>query len=133
VNAGEFGRDAGVGCIGFDKPFVVCKVIVVSIKALLLAIEEFEGGRSFFPLVMASPVFDYFDDAVRHWEQSYCARFLDDTGIYVEDLVCALEVAGGTKQDARECGCLHCVGDNWIFVGFDIRSKGDLAVVFVEI
>ncbi len=132
VDAGEFGGDVGVGRIGFDEAFVVCKVIVFLIKALLLVIEEFEGGRSFFPLVTASPVFDYFCDTIRHWERSNCARFLDNSGIYVEDLVRALEVAGGTKENAREHACLHCVGDDWIFVGFDVRSKGGFAV-FVEI
>ncbi len=81
---------------------------------------------------MASPVFDYFDDAIRQREQNNCARFLDDTGIYVEDLVRALEVAGGTKENAGEHAFLHCVGGDWIFVGFDVRSKGDFAV-FVEI
>ncbi len=121
-----------MGCLGFDKAFIVCEVVVVPIKVLSLAIEEFEGGRSIFPLATASPVFNYFDDVIRHRKRSNCARFLDDTGIYVKDFVRVLEVAGGTKENAGERACLHCVGDNWIFVGINIRSKGGFAV-FVEI
>ncbi len=118
-----------MGCVGFDEAFVICKVVVVPIKALLLAIEEFEGGRSFFPLFTASPAFDYFDDAIRHRERSNCARFLDDPGIYVENLVRALEVAGGTKENARERACLHCVGDDLVFMDFDVRFKGGFEVL----
>ncbi len=57
--------------------------------------------------------------------------FFNDTGVDVEDLVCALLIASMTKEYARECARAHSVGNGWIIVGFDILgSKGGLAVFF---
>ncbi len=39
-------------------------------------------------------------------------------------------IASGTKEYTRERARVHSVGNGWIIVGFDIGSKGGLAVFF---
>ncbi len=54
----------------------------------------------------------------------------NDTHVDAKDLVCALTIASGTKEYARERARVHSGGNGWIIMGFDVGSKGGLAVIF---
>ncbi len=71
-------------------------------------------------LVSSSPIFNHGDDLVRHWKGDDYAGVFYYSRIDVEDLVCALAIASGTKEYAWECARAHGVGDCWIFMGFNI-------------
>ncbi len=58
--------------------------------------------------------------------------FFNNTHVDVEYLVCALAIASGTKEYARECAKAHGVGYSGVVVGFNVGSEGGLAV-FCEI
>jgi hypothetical protein len=81
---------------------------------------------------MSAPIFDNFDDPIRHGEGGDCTFFFSNTHVDVEYLGCALAIVSGTKEYAREHAKAHSVGNGLIFVGFDVGSKGGLAV-FLEI
>jgi hypothetical protein len=42
--------------------------------------------------------------------------------------VCALAIASGTKEYARKRAKVHCVGYSGVVMGFNVGSKGGLAV-----
>ena len=42
--------------------------------------------------------------------------------------MCALAITNGAKEYPRERARAHSVGNGWILVGFDVGSKGGLAV-----
>ncbi len=77
---------------------------------------------------MSSPIFDNFDDPVWHGEGGDCTGIFYGTLVDVEDLVCALPIASGAEEYPRERARVHSAVNGWIIVGFDIGSKGCLAV-----
>jgi hypothetical protein len=90
--------------------------------------EKFKGLCLVFLLVTSSPIFNNFDDPSQHGEEGDCTGFFNNTSVDVKDLVCALAIASGTKEYARERARAHTVGNGWIIVGFDVGSKVGLAV-----
>ncbi len=119
-----------MGNVRLDKALGVFKIIVVPVILLPFLIEEFKGFCLVFFLVGSSPFFDNFDDPVRQEEGGDCMGFFNNTHVDVKDLVCALVIASGAKEYPRECVRAHSVGNGWIIVGFNLGSKGSLAVFF---
>ncbi len=68
VDTGKFGRDVKMGNIQLNKAFVAFKIVILSVVLLPFAIEEFKRLHLVFLLVVSSPIFNNFDDPVRHWE-----------------------------------------------------------------
>ncbi len=80
----------------------------------------------------SAPIFDNFDDPIQHLEGGDHKGFLNDTRADVKFLVCALVIASGTKEYARERAKAHSIGNGWISMGFNKGSEGGL-VVFLKI
>ncbi len=126
----EFDGNVRMGNIQFDKALGVFNIIILPVILLPISIEKFKGIHLVFLLVAFSPIFDNFDDLIRHGEGGDRMGFFNNTGVDVEDLVCALAIASGTKEYASERARVHNVGNGWIIVGFNVGSKGGLAVFF---
>jgi hypothetical protein len=132
VNTWEFGGNIGVGNIQFDESLVIFEVIIVSGVLLPFAVEKFRVFCLVFLLVASSPIVDNFDDPIRHGKGSDQTGFFNNTRVDVQYLVCALALASGTKEYARERAKVHGVSYSGVIVGFNVGSKGGLAV-FCEI
>jgi hypothetical protein len=128
----EFGRNIGVGNIQFDKSLIVFEVIIVLVVLLLFAVEKFKGLYLVFLLVVSAPIVNNFDDPIRHGKGSDQMGFFNNTCVDVKYLVCALAIASGTKEYARERAKVHGDGYSGFVVGFKVGSKGGI-VVFCEI
>ncbi len=64
----------------------------------------------------SAPIFDNFDDPIRHGEGDDHMGFIKDTPVDVKYLVCALAIANGTKEYARKVQrgiVLVMVGSLW--------------------
>jgi hypothetical protein len=130
VDTRKFGGDVRMGNIQIDKALGIFEIVVLPVVLLPCAIEEFKGFHLVFLLVASSPIFDGFDDPVRHGEGGDCTGFFDHTRVDVEDLVCALAISSGAKEYPRARARAHSVGYGWIIVCFNVGSKGGLAVFF---
>ncbi len=119
-----------MGNIQFDKSLVVFEVIIVPVVLLLFAVEKFKGLCLVFLLVASAPVIDNFDDPIRHGKGSDQTGFFNNTRVDVEYLLCALAIASGTKEYARERAKAHGVGYSGVIVGFNVGSKGGFALFF---
>jgi hypothetical protein len=119
--------------IQLNKALGIFKIIVLLVILLPFAIEEFNGLCLVFVLLVSSQIFNDFDDPVQHGKGGNHTGFFDDTHFDVENLVCALVIASGAKEYPREHARGHSVGNGWIIVGFDIESKGGLAVFFNQV
>jgi hypothetical protein len=119
-----------MGNVKLNKAPGVFETIILPVLLLPFAIEESKGLCLVLLLVVSSPIFDDFDDPVRHREGGDHTGFIDDIRVDVEDLVCALAIAIGTEEYPREHARAHSVGNGWIIAGFDIGSIGGLAVFF---
>jgi hypothetical protein len=115
-----------MGNVQLDKALGILEIVVLPVVLLPFAIEEFKGFCIVFLLVVSSPIFDDVDDPVWHDHTG----FFDDTRVDAKDLVCALAIASGAKEYPRESARAHSVGNGWIIVGFNVGSKGGLAVFF---
>jgi hypothetical protein len=124
----EFGGNIWVGNIQFNKSLVIFNFINFPIVLLLFAVEKFKGLCLVFSLVASAPIVNNFDDPIRHGKGSDQTGFFNDTHVDVEYLVCALAIASGTKEYAREHAKVHGVGYSGVVVGFIVGSKGGLAV-----
>jgi hypothetical protein len=127
VNTGKFGGNVGMGDIQFNKSLVIFKITILPVVLMPFLVEKFEGLCFVFFLVAYAPIFDDFDDPIRHGEGSDRTGFFKYTRVDVEYLVCALAIASGTKEYARECARAHSVGNGWIILGFEAGCKGGLA------
>jgi hypothetical protein len=121
-----------LGSIQFNKSLVVFKVIIVQVILLSFTVEKFKGPCLVFLLVASAPIVNYFDDPIRHGKGCNQTGFFNGTCVDVEYLVCALTIASGTKEYARDLTKVHGVGYSGVVMGFNVGSKGGLAV-FCEI
>jgi hypothetical protein len=119
-----------MGNVQLDKALGGFKTVILPVILLPFWIEEFKRLCLVFLLVVSSPIFDNFEDPVRHGEGGHCMGFFDDTRVDAEDLLCALVIASGTTEYPRERARVHSVGNGWIIMGFNVGSKGGLAVFF---
>ncbi len=65
-----------MGCVQIDKDLGVFEIVILSVILLPFAIEEFKGLCLVFLFVASSPIFDNFDDPVRHGEGGDRTAFL---------------------------------------------------------
>jgi hypothetical protein len=68
VDNRKFGRDVGMDNVQLNKALGAFKIVILSVVLLLFAIEEFKRLHLVFFLVVSFPIFNNFDDPVRHWE-----------------------------------------------------------------
>jgi hypothetical protein len=132
VGTREFSGNIRVSNIRFNKSLVLLKVIIVPVILLLFAVEKFKGLCLVFLLVVYAPIVNNFDDPIRHGKGSDQTGFFNNTHVDVEYLVCALAIASGTIEYARERAKAHGVGYSGVIVGFNVGFEGGLAV-FCEI
>ncbi len=114
VNTFEFSGDTGVGNIRFDKSFVVFEVIIVPVVLLLFAVEKFKGLCLVFLLLVSAPVSAILMTLSCMGRGVVKQNFFNNTRVDVEYLVCALAIAGETKEYAKKHTKVHDVDYKWL-------------------